>query len=245
MLTANRDEILLWQAELDLAPQALEQARGLLSPAEQARADRFRFEKDQARYTASHAFLRLALTGEIARLGGGAPLPPSLEIANGPGGKPFLPLYPELQFNLSHSAGRALCGITLQRPLGVDLEEPRPIPDSLEIARRRFAPQEFAALQALLTDEREAAFRRLWVTKEAYLKALGEGLSLDLAHLPDLPLFDPGPATWQAAPLYPLGPTFNSLFAGASCFAVTGFPKNPFRCPFNLDSRFMAALAVL
>jgi 4'-phosphopantetheinyl transferase len=60
--------------------------------------------------------------------------------------------------------------------VGVDIEHTLPQPDALAIARRIACPQEVAAMQALSSDKVQAAFYRLWVRKEALLKALGKGL---------------------------------------------------------------------
>jgi 4'-phosphopantetheinyl transferase len=66
------------------------------------------------------------------------------------------------------------CGV------GIDLERLRPIADTAEIARRYFCPEEAAEILSLPPDERDAAFFRCWTRKEAYIKAIGDGLSCPL-----------------------------------------------------------------
>lgn len=85
-----------------------------------------------------------------------------------PGGKPYLPAYPELHFSLSHSGDFVVCAIS-SVPVGVDLELPRPVHPG--IAARWFSPAE----QALLKQE-PSAFFDLWMAKEAVLKEIGCGL---------------------------------------------------------------------
>jgi 4'-phosphopantetheinyl transferase len=64
--------------------------------------------------------------------------------------------------------------------LGLDVEKVRHLESLTEMARKHFSPSEFAALDALADEARELAFYRCWTRKEAYIKALGEGLSMPL-----------------------------------------------------------------
>lgn len=102
------------------------------------------------------------------------------QIARGAHGKPYVPEWPELEFNLSHTGPHVLIAFARGQALGVDLEcrERRLSLD--EIARRFFAPAEARALEALDPALRRAAFLRLWTHKEAVLKALGAGLQFGL-----------------------------------------------------------------
>ncbi len=65
-------------------------------------------------------------------------------------------------------------------PVGVDLEERRPIPDALEIARSTFSRKEISSLEMLPDDARHDGFLRCWTRKEAYVKAVGDGLYMPL-----------------------------------------------------------------
>lgn len=98
-------------------------------------------------------------------------------------GKPYLEEgagLPGLRFNLSHGASQALFAFSPGAELGVDLEEVRPRQDALDLARHFFTPQEQGWLKGMAAIERDRAFARLWTLKEAYLKALGLGLSKPL-----------------------------------------------------------------
>lgn len=86
-------------------------------------------------------------------------------------GKPYLPAHPEVHFNLSHSGHWAVCAISSD-PVGVDVERPR---CTMEIARRFFQPEELDSLE-LVPDQ----LNRLWTAKEAFVKALGGGLTIPL-----------------------------------------------------------------
>jgi 4'-phosphopantetheinyl transferase len=85
-----------------------------------------------------------------------------------------------LQFNLSHSGGAVLVGVSGTWPLGVDLEmTPRPR-KALDLARRYFHADEAAALANLPEARQQLAFLRLWSCKEALLKAQGRGIAFGL-----------------------------------------------------------------
>ena len=102
-----------------------------------------------------------------------AGLPTDLPLARAGGGKPYLPDAPGFQFNLSHSADWAVCGVG-DVPLGVDIQKERPLRRSVY---RRFTAAEQALLETLPEQRRQSAFFDLWVLKESYLKATGAGLS--------------------------------------------------------------------
>ena len=93
-----------------------------------------------------------------------------------PWGKPQLTDREDLHFSLSHSGTWAVCAVGAS-PLGVDVESPR---CTMAVARRCFHPAEVKALEALEPEAQQAALSRLWTAKEAYLKALGRGLTLPM-----------------------------------------------------------------
>ena len=109
--------------------------------------------------------------------------PDAVPLSRGEHGKPYVAADGGLEFNLSHSAGASLVGVSRVQPLGVDIEahaRRRPV---LELARRFFAPAEAGALARLDGDLQQAAFLRLWSCKEAVVKALGRGLGFGLARM--------------------------------------------------------------
>ncbi len=102
--------------------------------------------------------------------------PRALVFAYGNHGKPMLLDYPELQFNLSHSQGRALIGVVRGMAIGVDLEQVWEVPTMLDIAKRFFMPSEYEAILRVSEGLRSRVFFEYWTCKEAYLKATGMGL---------------------------------------------------------------------
>ncbi|WP_017327035.1 4'-phosphopantetheinyl transferase superfamily protein [Synechococcus sp. PCC 7336] len=73
-----------------------------------------------------------------------------------------------------------LLAFSCDRDIGIDVEHTRTICDEQVIAKQFFAPREKAVLQGLLPQQRQRAFFHCWTRKEAYIKALGGGLSIAL-----------------------------------------------------------------
>ena len=144
----------------------------VLSSAEQDRVRRFRFADHQRRFQICHGALRQIL-GAYTGVE-----PQQVAFRHGPRGKPYLEGVGPA-FNLSHSGKLALVAVS-QSELGVDVEKVRRLESLSQIAQRHFSDAEFGALSALDGDQRELAFYRCWTRKEAYIKALGEGLSMSL-----------------------------------------------------------------
>ena len=83
-----------------------------------------------------------------------------------------------LHFNLAHSDSLALLAVRQDAPVGVDVEPVRPLPEAMLIACRWFSAPEIRWIAA--SDDRDRAFLRCWVCREAFLKATGEGLGRPL-----------------------------------------------------------------
>jgi len=143
----------------------------LLDANEHARASRFIVTRDRERFIAAHACLRRVLAQCLSC----APRDVAFGVAAK--GKPYLiGSAIDLRFNLSHSGERSMIALALGREVGIDIEQERPV-EVLDLAERYFAASEVASLRARSLAERQSAFFRCWTRKEAFIKALGEGLS--------------------------------------------------------------------
>jgi 4'-phosphopantetheinyl transferase len=107
--------------------------------------------------------------------------PAALRFRTGPAGKPALldcqgdPH--ALRFNLSHSHGRMLIAVANGRDVGVDLELVRGNREVLKLAERFYTQTEFESIRTSPVVDHALQFHRLWVAKEAVLKARGAGIS--------------------------------------------------------------------
>lgn len=170
------DEVHVWRASLDQPRPCIEAFLASLSDDERKRAERFRLCVDRDRFVAGRGIQREILSRYL-----GIPAR-ALTFRAATNGKPMLDLHtgPDVRFNVSNSGDLALYAVAVGRELGVDLELVHPIPEVVEIAAQFFSRPENAKLLALPESERDIAFFRCWTRKEAYVKALGEGLSLPL-----------------------------------------------------------------
>lgn len=133
----------------------------LLPPVRQEKIEKLSKEADKSRSAGAGWLLQYALS----QAGVSAPI-----FAETPLGKPYLPEHPQLHFSLSHAGDWAVCAVG-DAPLGVDVEQPR---CTMKIAKRFFSPDELPE-----TEDKDFLLR-LWTAKEAFVKALGGGLTIPL-----------------------------------------------------------------
>jgi 4'-phosphopantetheinyl transferase len=163
----------VWLAPLDLGEPDIASLVVLLAPDEQQRGSQFRFDRDRRHFIVARGLLRRLL----ARYAGGAPA--QIEFCYGPQGKPALAGRDDMQFNVAHSHGAGLFAFTRGAPIGVDAEQIRPL-EYEALAAGFFSPAERTTLMAMPVERRQDAFFTYWARKEAYVKALGWGLSVPL-----------------------------------------------------------------
>jgi 4'-phosphopantetheinyl transferase len=137
----------------------------LISPTERDRMERLVFADDRRRYAGAHAAMRTILGEYLGRR------PESLRLEPDQLGKPHL-AGSDLQCSLSHAGELALVAIGRRWPLGVDVEQARPLPDADALKAACFTERE----RKHLDRAGESELLRLWTRKEALLKATGEGL---------------------------------------------------------------------
>lgn len=164
----------VWCVALDFSQDILKTFLSLLSSDEQERAQQFRFEKDRNHFIAARGLLREVLS-RYSNIE-----PQKLKFHYNIYGKPSLADYSQLQFNLSHSNGLALYALTLDNNIGVDIEFKGRECDIDAIAQRYYSPREYEILNKLSGTEKTDAFFNAWARKEAFLKALGQGISYSL-----------------------------------------------------------------
>jgi 4'-phosphopantetheinyl transferase len=174
---------------LDVEPEVVRAKTTLLSDGERDRARHFAFERDRRRFVVARAGLREQLALRVGRR------PEAIELVYGTHGKPALARQrgdPDLRFNVSHCENVALYAFSYGREIGVDIEAIRQVSDADEIALRFFSRWEIEAYLALESRDRPLGFLNCWTRKEAFIKALGDGLyrpldSFDVSLVPGEP----------------------------------------------------------
>lgn len=179
-MTADRSfelrahDVHVWTLGATASEAAAARFDPILASDERERAMRFRFDHLRHSYIVTRGVLR-CLLARYANLH-----PSEMRFAYGSKGKPALALAAGIEFNATHSHGSALFAFARGCSVGVDLEAVRPIAGAQDIADRFFCPEEAAEIRSLPPSERERAFFRCWTRKEAYIKAIGDGLSAAL-----------------------------------------------------------------
>ncbi len=173
-LTLLQDDVHVWRIDLDQAEAQLQFLTETLSSDELSRAKRFYKEQHRHRFIAGRGILRVIL-GRYLGIE-----PQQLQFYYQSLGKPVLAdtfSDSRLWFNLTHSQGLALCAVSRDRLVGVDLEYIRPISDVLNLANRYFSSGEYTVMRSLPPHQMQEIFFRYWTCKEAYLKATGAGIA--------------------------------------------------------------------
>jgi len=106
-----------------------------------------------------------------------------LKFVVSPYGRPELEIsmgLAHLQFNVSHSRDWYVAAFGNSLQVGIDVEYVDNDFPIIEVATRFLAPKEVALLNVSNEETRQRLFFEIWVRKEAYLKAIGKGLTLPL-----------------------------------------------------------------
>jgi 4'-phosphopantetheinyl transferase len=171
--TAQLMEAHLWRVNLDHDSVPV-RAHHILSQEEMQRAQSFRSPQLKHRFIAVRLALRTLLGHYL-----GVP-PQTLEFAATPYGKPYLPHFSGFHFNLSHSDRLAIIAISLGSfEIGVDIERITPDFDWIPTAELSFTEAEWERLRSAPEQQKRNVFFGTWTRKEAYIKGIGLGLSLD------------------------------------------------------------------
>ena len=155
-----------------LALDAVTADPALLDEDEQRQAGTYRFDRDRRRFVARRSGLRRLLADELGCA------PSAIRYQVNRYGRPMVAGGPS--FSVSRSRDHALVAIGTGGAIGCDIEWRDPALASPEVARRFFAPAEVAALGRLPKHLWLDGFFACWSRKEAYVKALGLGLSYPL-----------------------------------------------------------------
>lgn len=177
-LEAGVDHVTVWWLDLkSIREDDWQLLESLLEDSELERSTRFHFDRDRDVYIAAHALTRGLLTwwtGLPAR---------DWRFTAGDHGKPEVtppPGLPRLRVNLSHTRELAAVALTVDNDVGVDVEWLERVNDVDQLAKRVFAADERALLAATPSERKTEIFLTFWTLKEAYVKAIGKGLSQPL-----------------------------------------------------------------
>lgn len=213
-------EVHVWRLDLNVPQTQVSELNQILDDDEQARSARLTFEADRSYFIAAHGLVRHLLGSYLGLI------PDAVRYDRAPRGKPRIRTGPRdthlpLRFNMSSSDDTALLAVSLDREVGVDIEEIRGKRDCMGIAERFFSPWETATLRRLGNQERIPAFYRCWARKEAYVKATGDGIFLPL----DSFVVPVDPPTLPLTPERPQPVFFSAGGVGRGRWTMIGVPE--------------------
>jgi 4'-phosphopantetheinyl transferase len=161
----------VWVVRLKGHDTCFDHCQAMLNERELHRASRFHYEHLRRTFTLSHGCLR-ALLGLYL----GVP-PPDVEFGYGLRSKPCIAKpVTDLRFNQSDSGDLVAFAFTVGCEIGIDIEEVRPFSDLESVVANVFTPREMVELRGIDSSLQQEAFFATWTRKEAYVKALGDGL---------------------------------------------------------------------
>ena len=175
------DVIHVWQLNLTTYHSCSQNVLAVLSSNERDRMARFVFDRDRLKFGLCRGLLRCILAGYTQQN------PANIAFDYAPEGKPSIP--EPLEFNLSHSGDWMVCAVSRDaatdapsqsRPVGVDVECVSELKHFDLMVERCLTSHEQHSLATLPPEQAQRRFFECWTGKEAYLKAIGQGLRTSL-----------------------------------------------------------------
>jgi 4'-phosphopantetheinyl transferase len=169
--TLKHREAHVWLVSIKNFIFKLEEYWQTLSCNEKKPAQRFIFTQHRECFIVVHGILRQLLANYLSMAS------EKINFVYDSYGKPRVE---NINFNISHSQDLALFAFTKNFDVGIDIEFVKKDFIGNDIARRFFSEYEIQALLKLPIAERKSAFFNCWTRKEAFIKAIGKGLSFPL-----------------------------------------------------------------
>jgi len=168
------NQVHVWMQDIQtLNDKTIEKQAQCLSIDERKRADRFVHNVDSKRLLIAYSGLRMLLSNYLSMPSA------SFNFEQNDHGKPYIADSP-ICFNLSHSGDWVIWAFALNNELGIDIEYEKENVEILALAKRFFAAKEYHVLKNTLPENQLSTFYRCWTRKEAFIKAIGKGLSYPL-----------------------------------------------------------------
>ncbi len=173
-LSLQPSQLHVWSVCKSDHENRLQEYWDILNEAEKERALTFRFLKDRYCFIIARGVLRNLLGAYIQMA------PDQVKFQFGHNGKPYVHHPSQIKFNISHSGDTILLGFVQKHSIGIDVEYTKRKVDVKKIAELFFAEEEVTSLFRLDQAYHTQAFYNCWTRKEAFIKAVGSGLSFPL-----------------------------------------------------------------
>jgi 4'-phosphopantetheinyl transferase len=166
----NKDFVDIWHGKI-LTTNEEEHYLDFLNEEEKIRASKFYRLELQKKYIKTRGVLRKILASYTGDK------PQDIVIKLGEYGKPYIQ---GLAFNLSHTDNHFALAVSSIEDIGLDMEKVTQRYSLSGIAKKCFSTIEFNYWNAMPEQQKETVFYHFWVRKEAFVKAVGRGISLGL-----------------------------------------------------------------
>ncbi len=204
-LSLSKDHIDIWLCDLKQLSGDINIIYSILSEDERERADKLKVEDKKQQYIITRGALRQRL-GLLTNIE-----PKDFVFEYLEHGKPVLAnnhQCADITFNVSHSNDLALIAIAQEQTIGIDIEKINHESDHQALMTRFFSKAEQAEFQTMPDTNKARAFCACWTRKEAFIKAVGDGVSYGLDKFdvavdpenqtPDINLHKPSEERWSA-----------------------------------------------
>jgi len=204
-LSLSEDHIDVWLCDLKQLSGEINNFYSILSEDERERADKFKVEDKRQQYIITRGVLRQRL-GLVTNI-----KPEDFMFKILEHGKPVLAnnyQCADITFNVSHSYDLALIAISQKHHLGIDIEKINHESKHDQLVTRFFSKAEQTEFQTIAEANKARAFCACWTRKEAFIKAIGDGVSYGLdsfevtvdpdKQTPEINLHNPSGDTWSA-----------------------------------------------
>jgi 4'-phosphopantetheinyl transferase len=174
-LCLSNSEIHIWRSNINISKSLANEMLPILSSDEKERANSFKFDEHRLKFIAARSTLRKILSCYLEID------PASIKFIENEYGKPKIDKNTKgIFFNISHAHNLAAYAISKEANIGIDIEFINAKVDFNGISTRFFSDKESLYIQSLPVAEKATAFYKIWTAKEAFIKAIGQGLSFPL-----------------------------------------------------------------
>ena len=204
-LSVSKDHIDIWLCDLKQLSGDINNYYSVLSEDERQRADKLRVEDKKQQYIITRGALRQRL-GLLTNID-----PKDFVFEYLEHGKPVLAnnhQCTDIKFNVSHSNDLALIAIAQEQNIGIDIEKINCESNHQALMTRFFSKAEQTEFQTMPDANMARAFCACWTRKEAFIKAVGDGVSYGLDKFdvtvdlenqsPEINLHKPTEKRWSA-----------------------------------------------
>jgi 4'-phosphopantetheinyl transferase len=156
-------------SSLEFGKNKYNEIKKYLSTQELEKLSTYYFYEDQVRFALGRYITRTQLAKYLSCS------PYNIDIQYNNYGKPIIVGYKNIYFNISHSMDFVVVAFD-KYPIGIDIEYNLEFDDNL-ISQVFFTINEIIYLKSLSSEMKRQEFFKTWTYKEAYIKAIGKGMS--------------------------------------------------------------------